>query len=185
MRVRQAKSYLRSINVLKDESSKWKKLQEAANCFTAGSLRPVDEDEFSGLILGKFRGAGLLNLRKAQRILKDSQRLFAEDYTRMKKRACNVVLLENGTIASVKYFVVCPAKVVYAVLSIFCSENRNVVHNFSTGLHLQPVRKTDEMAIVSVDDICERLLLMTTKSTSGHNMFVARLPNIHGHSIFK
>ncbi|XP_048255342.1 uncharacterized protein LOC125381981 [Haliotis rufescens] len=187
MRARQARVFLRTLDITQGECSKWKKLQDAANCSMAGSLQPVAEDDLTEEIFRRLPVTNLREVKKVSRVLNaDGKRLYAEAYTRMQKRDCSVVLLQDGSVASIKYFALClHSNVVYAILNLYKIEGRNVVHGFPSGLHIIPVSRTRATDCVLVEQIVERLILISTNADSTHNLFVARLPNIHGHSIFK
>ena len=52
---------------------------------------------------------------KVDRIVKGGQKLYSADYTRMKKRICNTVLLDGDRLGSVLHYIT-RSDVVYAVV---------------------------------------------------------------------
>ena len=83
--------------------SKVNMVQAGANCGTAGALKPMSA---SRELLMKTGASTSAVLRKALRVKLKNQKLYSQEYPRMRRRVCHVVILDDGRLASVKYFTV-------------------------------------------------------------------------------
>ena len=156
----------------------WRTLVEADGCAVAGSLQPFHETGLDG----ELERHGLLNtdLKKVSRVMNNGQKLYSELYTRMQKRIANVVLLEgNDRFGFVQYFLMCvESRRVYAVVRHL----QKVSVNLAAGHHLVPVRSSEVVKLYPISSVLETVVYV---SVNDREAYVARVPNKHGHAIFK
>ena len=151
-----------------------------ANCGTAGALKPISA---SIELLMKTEASSPAVLRKALHVKLGKQKLYSEEYPRMRQRVCHVVLLDDGRLASVKHFILnVETKCIFALVSIIQRDHSSLQQ---AGNHLVLTKETGNLIstdVVSVNSIREKLLYIDTGT--GH-VFVAQIPNLYGRSVFK
>lgn len=180
MRFKQAQAVIRKFG--HSANKKWTKTKEVVNCCIAGKEKPLPMSVLAESIMEGLRVQHINDILKVDRVLKGSQKFYSADYTRMKRRICNTVLLDNDRLGSVKHFVMVE-NVVYAVVSLLNVDYDTVNQHMTAGKHLIPVRQTNETVIVMVEELLETVLYIKCRNDSG--VFISRMPNKHGHSVFK
>lgn len=161
----------------------WSVTNSGENVATAGALKSctnLDEDDIL-LILSETGCQNIQLFKKSLRVQVNGQKLYSEGYSRMKKRICNVVRCKNGQLRKVMYFLVktdtnCvlafAKKLEVHQQSFICETNSH---------HIIRVTETTGKVIFPVEDIIEKVFFM---SIDGRH-YVACMPNLIGHSIFK
>lgn len=168
---------------MKKRSKTWSVTPYNERVATAGALKPftnVDEDEIS-FILKETGCDSILSFKKALRVQVDNQKLYAEEYNRMKKRICNVVRCKNGQLRQIKYFLICTK-----LNSVLAFAEKIEIHHESficveDSHHIIRVNEASGKDIFPVENISEKVFFM---KVDGFN-YVACMPNSLGHSIFK
>ncbi len=149
----------------------WRSLKEAKGCYVAGAVGEVGEcEEF---IRTKI-GVGDLPLQKAYRIFFQGEQLYSKQYGRMQKRVCFVVLIHDARICAIEYFLLNRVnQEVYAVVKVEevvpC-----ILSNYVGGNHLNSVRETNDVDVLPIQSIAEKLLLVSIKDDL---MFVIQFLN--------
>lgn len=173
-----AHSYLQKI---KSRGKGWTmKTSEGASA--AGHLQPVHfSEETRGVILQETNCPNELFLKKALRIKLYEQKLYSEEYTRMKKRVCHVVKCRNGDIRKIMYFLVNTV-----TNKMFAYSKKILVHQQSFILpngprHVIRVYESEELVVIPVEEIAEKLFFMVIDGVC----YIACMPNMTGHSILK
>lgn len=121
-------------------------------------------------------------LRKAFRVKVRDHTLYSKEYTRMEKRICYVVLCRDGHLQEILYFIVNTE-----TRSIFTLSKRLDVHSQSyicdnaSPRHIVRVEETQEKHVFPVQNIAEKVFLMKVNGLT----FIACMPNVIGHAIFK
>lgn len=167
----------------------WSKLNVVCNksdgtyCATAGALTPIPSASHE--VLEKTGASTSSFLRKALRVQLNKQKLYSEEYTRMKRRICHVVMLHDDRLAAVKYFLLnTQTNKIYAVVKILncCTSNIPVLQE--AGGHLVLIKENDPNVtdVLPVHNIAEKLLYID--AGTGH-VFVSQIPNLYGHCVFK
>lgn len=166
--------------------TKHNKLWNVTNCdvnvATAGALKTctdLNEDDKTK-ILEEMGCESIQEFQKALRVQVDDQKLYSEEYGRMKKRICNVVRCKDGQLRRILFFLVHTE-----TKKVFAYAKKIDVHPDSfisdNCQHIIRVSVDDEKTVFQVKDIAEKLFLI---SVDGHT-FVSYIPNSKGHSIFK
>ncbi|KAI4799983.1 hypothetical protein KUCAC02_016521 [Chaenocephalus aceratus] len=76
------------------DRTNWSKVNMVqANCGTAGALKPMSA---SSELLVKTGASTSAVLRKALRVKLEHQKLYSEEYLRMRRRVCHVAVLDDG-----------------------------------------------------------------------------------------
>jgi hypothetical protein len=166
---------------MKKRSKTWSATNISEDVFIAGALQSCNdlpEDEIL-YILNVTGSASIQLLKKSLRVQVNGQKLYSEGYTRMKKRICNVVRCKNGQLRKVLYFLVKTD-----TNNVLVYAQRVEVHNESYihgAQHVIRVTKPTGKVIFPVEDIAEKVFFMLV---DGHQ-YVACMPNLIGHSVFK
>lgn len=160
----------------------WAKTKPASNCTIAGKPHKLSEHDLDACnrIMQFDRN---LTLLKIKRIIVNGHRFHSADYSRMKKRECSVVLLDGGQYGQVQFFIQSSENetVSAVVLKLeACPDNQ---FPFEAGKHFISVQFSQEKQIVPVEMLLETMFCI--QCTPGGPTYLSRVPNKHGHSIFK
>ena len=79
--------------------------------------------------------------------------------------------------------IVLDTNMVFASVNLLQKLTTSILQRLSGGKHLGQVAKSQQTCIVPVDELEEMLVYICTDVSD--NMYVLRLPNRHGHSVFK
>ncbi|XP_062604037.1 uncharacterized protein LOC134265829 isoform X2 [Saccostrea cucullata] len=181
MKYRQAQLCIRRKGLQLRKCDSLKVTYNANNCDVAGSLQPLQQHELEDSVKAALLDIIPENLRvlkKVNRIVVNQKRFYSEEYSRMQKRICTVVLYGNNDIGKIKYFVLCEySKCVYAVLEQMQIEARVSNHCIAVTSIAQ------NCVVTNVTNLKEVLVFLDVKSRN--RQFVIRMPNSYGHAIFK
>lgn len=164
----------------------WTNLKAAENCMIAGAVHPFDGGGNEAYFIQKTGATSLSSLQKVLRIVVGQQKLYSLEYGRMKKKISNVCLTDEGDMVSVQYFLYNKENnMVFAVAKclIYCDSSLDVLQ---AGRHLKAVSvdNSDTFSIIDVSAIKEKLFFIDPQPNVS-SPFVARIPNLHGHAVFK
>lgn len=179
MRYRQVQAYIRRKGINTKKVLAWKITVEAQNCSIAGALKRFSQNDHDLTEAVKNKLAGE-DLQTADRVVVRGKKFFSSLYKRMQKRCCSVVLCTDGRICSVKTYVVRDG-VVSAVVTEMERVEKVSRTNLCPGSHLVEVRSSDTMDVIDVLDLVDTLVYLKHDLTE----YVVRMPNRHGHAIFK
>ncbi|WAR04529.1 hypothetical protein MAR_019898 [Mya arenaria] len=153
LRNQEISMYIRSLkDVRADNSSMLKGTHVAQNCDVFGSLKvfrnaiPVNQIQTLG---AKSNGS----LRKALRIFVNGYRFYSEEYSRMKRKNCHIVVYSEDQFGLIQCFLfVLNTNLVYALV-----KKLNVVHDswlctYEAGKQLKVVEVTNTVDVVSVEN---------------------------------
>ena len=164
------------IEKMKQHRRQWKGTKKMKNCCVAGQplrLSVKELDDIRELNFAEINN----QCRKVLRVDVNGQRFYAEQYRRMIKRVCYIVLTTDSKILKIKYFFTDNVtQNVFALCELL--EVKGGILNVEFMLK---VVATGENVIVPVEKISEKLFYLNCCS----DIFVSRLPNLHGHSVFK
>jgi hypothetical protein len=181
MRFKQAQAVIRKLGHSDTSNKKWTKTKQVVNCSIAGKEKTLQMNDLAEIIMEHLHVGHTGTIFRVDRVMKGCQKFYSADYTRMKKRICNTVLLDGGRLGSVVHYVMVE-QVVYAVVSLL-EIDTTVNQNMTAGKHLVPVRQTNEVVIVLIQELLETVLYIKCRNDQG--AFISRMPNKHGHSVFK
>lgn len=160
---------------------------KAINCDVGGSLQPLQQHDLEDsvkTVLGNILPENLFNLKKVNRIVVNQMKFYSEEYSRMQKRICTVVLYGNDDIGKIKYFVLCEySKCVYAVLEQMQNIPLSQVQGARVLNHYTVVSPTRNLVVTNVENLKEVLVFLDVLSRN--RQYVIRMPNSYGHAIFK
>lgn len=104
----------------------------------------------------------------------------------MRRRVCHVAVLDDGRLASVKYFILnSEVKCIFAFISLMERDTNRPSMLQYAGNHLVLIKKAEHEVttdVVSANSIREKLLYIDTGT---RHVFVAQIPNLYGRSVFK
>lgn len=186
LRMKAAQAFFRTRQCISDDprGNSWKNTTPAANCTMGGAQRTISNGTLAQEMLTQLGAVDLNQLRKVSRIISAGQKFYSSDYTRMQRRACNVVLLRDGRCGFVQFFVFrVDTHLVYAVMYMFRRTMESSLSSLRAGMHLHAVERTDDCLIVPVEALQRTLVYLCIDE--GATAFVTCAPNRHGHSIFK
>lgn len=190
MRIKEAEAHLRNNLKITESNKIWKKLTETSNCYMAGAVSNMTDDEHLPIILNKLEVANESKVKKSYRIMINGKRFYSESYSRMKNRICHVVLTdyenEEKPVLVKFYCMHEDEKIVYAVVNLIHYVNNVDERNLSCGKHLATVEVDESVQLICVDSFKENLFFIDgNQSDSCGNKYVVKMPNRHGHSVFK
>lgn len=163
---------------IRNKTKLWCGTKPMQNCKVAGAILTFDCPEHRDLVLQAVGTTSAESIGKVLRVQLGHQKLYCKSYPRMKRRVCYMVLLQDGKIGSIEYFVVVKeTRVVYAVIKQF----KTVVEDSLAVDHILKVVQTSEMLVQSVSDIVEKLFFMNVDGIK----YISRMPNIYGHGVLK
>ena len=182
IRFKQAQAVIRKHGYSQLTNKPWAKTKEVLNCYVAGKAQDLQMSSLAMHIMTVLGIQDISQILKVDRIIvKGGQKFYSADYTRMKKRICNAVLLDGGRLGSVSHYIMI-SNVVYAVVSCLKVDD-TVNQHLVARKHLIPVKQTEETEVVLVDELLETVLFIKCRNEG--DAFVSRMPNRHGHSVFK
>lgn len=148
----------------------------------AGAMQVIQqhelEDSVKANLINLLQENFLDKLKKLNRVVVNEKRFYSEQYTRMQKRICTVVLFRNNEIGKIKYFVFCNhTDSVYAVLQ--------KLERIPEGQenHYIPVTFSQEIVVSNVENLIEVLVYLDLQDVN--RKYVIKMPNGYGHAIFK
>lgn len=161
----------------------WRSLKDANGCSIAGAISELKLGQNDQYVRAKI-GVGLdVSLQKAHRIVLQGDQLYSKEYGRMQKRVCFIVLTARDQICAIDYFLINEiTRDVYAVVKLFEKLLPCPLANFIGGKHLHGVKETQNIDVIPVETILEKLVYIAPQDNI---VFVCRSPNKHGHSVFK
>lgn len=187
MRYRQAQACLRRKGLSKKKTHGWKITYKALNCNVAGSLKKVKNDEIEKEILEELimlHGNGQLDeLRKFDRMIVNEKRFYSDEYTRMQRRICSVVLYGNDSVGRVKYFILYD-DIAYGVVEKLNKIPRSHLQ-MRVSCHFIPVQYTGTLILVNVEHMKEVMVMLQPGIGATEPIYVVRMPNSFGHAVFK
>jgi len=132
------------------------------------------------LILAKLDAVDVSKVHKSSRIIINGKR-----FSRMKNRICHIVLTNEDTPILVKYFCMHEdEKIVYAVVNPIRIIHSAQERSLSCGKHLISVEVEETVKLICVDSFKENLFFIDINDLCGKK-YIVRMPNRHGHSVFK
>ena len=101
----------------------------------------------------------------------------------MKRRICNTFLSNRGTACSVKYFILHEqTQLVFALVIPLCLREYHI-GEMRAGKYLFTSTACDKCQLLLVNELEENLWYIDPKVHD--KIFVAKMPNSYGHSVFK
>lgn len=188
---RQAQSCIRRKGLDLKNRDGWKITWKASNCDVAGAAKPMTLDDMENeprqrlvSVQGSIQNVG--DLKKINRIVVNEKRFFSEEYSRMKKRICSVVLFQRIEIGVIKYFILCN-NIVYAVIAKMEKIPSSQIQGARVASHYIAVRHTRTLALIDVESLQEILVYLDTSSNrdAANTKYVVQMPNGYGHAVFK
>lgn len=182
MKYRQAQLCIRRKGLQLKKCNSWKVNYMASNCAVAGAMQVLQqhelEDSVKANLINLLQENFLDKLKKLNRVVVNEKRFYSEQYTRMQKRICTVVLFRNNEIGKIKYFVFCNyTDSVYAVLQ--------KLERIPEGQenHYIPVTFSQEIVVSNVENLIVVLVYLDLQDVN--RKYVIKMPNGYGHAIFK
>ncbi len=174
-----ASAYLSKFN--KQTSKMWSSTTSVGAVIIGGSLQALDNEDNMEQILTECESSDKQSMKKALRVIFNGQKLYAQEYSRMQKRVCYMVKKDTGEIRQILYFLINMKST-----AVFAYTKKFDVHaeSFVCGngpQHIIRVVGTDDVEIISIDKIVEKVFYMNIDGLS----YVACMPNMVGHSVFK
>ncbi|KAH3894855.1 hypothetical protein DPMN_019014 [Dreissena polymorpha] len=155
-----------------------KATKECINCSLLGKMHPVDSENLEvGQEVKKYTGKDVCSLQKVYRIKLNGQLISSKNYKRLQRRNCHTVLLDNGCIKSIEFFV-------HDKVSNKCfafTQELTVtgfLHNCTT--HLITVENGSKNEIVPVDAFVEKVVCLEGMKDC---VCIARLPTFYNHCV--
>ena len=165
------------IERMRQHKRQWGGTREMENCSVAGKLQKLNESDMDQLKQLNFE----VDFHKWQKVLcveVMGEKFYSAEYQRLRKRICCVILTSKGEVLRIKYFFLDSLlKHVFALCEKFIA-----VENDSFLLkHILKVNETNQNIVIPVNEIVEKLFYLSFP----HGIYVARLPNLLGHSVLK
>ena len=160
----------------------WKGMKLTGICKLAGPFNPIPKniEKMHLKQITDITGNLVSDLVIFHRLVLHQEKYYSKDYTCMKKRICYFVLLDNGEIAEIQYFVWSkPTETVYAFVNMF-AVTKTPFPCKSAGHHLISVMSTESSLVVPVTQFKEKLLYLCTGATK---QYICRRPNLFGHGV--
>ncbi|KAH3755223.1 hypothetical protein DPMN_189913 [Dreissena polymorpha] len=153
--------------------------KECENCSLLGKMHPVDVQNLQvEQEVKQYTGKDVCSLQKVHRIKLKGQLISSKNYKRMQKRNCHTVLLDNGCIKSIEFFV-------YDAVSNKCFaltqdlKVTGLLHNSLT--HLIKVEHGRKNEIVPVNAFVEKVICLEGFKDC---VCMARLPTFYNHCVY-
>ena len=119
---------------------------------------------------------------KALGVQYGQEKLYAQDYKRMKKRVCHVALTKTGEIVSIRYFIFSKRlNSVFALAQVVNLNNDCFIFS-KAGHHILRINETQYIVVMPIVEIQEKLFYLKISEIL---KFAIRMPNIHGHGLLK
>lgn len=183
MNYRQAQLCIRRKGLDLKMNEGWKVTYIATNCDAAGALKLLKLHEMDSVVkqqLASVHGS-LNNVMKLNRIVVNGRRFYSEQYSRMKKRICSVVLYGHAEIGSVKYFILCD-DVIYCIIEKMDRVPSSQL-KIRVASHFIAVKNTQTLKVVNAEQLREVLVFLNAKASD--YSFVVQMPNSYAHAVFK
>ena len=165
-------------------NKQWRKKLYIDGCIIPETPQSLPNDKDAPFIMQKVGASNIEQVQQLRRVQLADHKLYSKLYTRMKKKIGYVVLIKTGKIVLIRFFVLntCNNKV-YAIVKILHERSASPLSNMEAGKHLQCVCESDDVDVISIHEIQEKLFFIQTDKESWD--YVARNPNLHGHAVFK
>jgi len=186
MRYKEVQLNMRSKGMESSSTTRWKVTSSANNCDICGKMKPFSKEIFFNEVADNH-GVNLGNVKQLDRICVNGKQFCSEDYIRMEKRVCSVVLCDDGSVGRILCFLLDEiSDTVYAILQMFQTHIDAEISQLGAGKHIIPVSETQQKKMILVEQLSHILLYIHISLTDASNVhYVAQLPNAHGHAIFK
>ncbi|VDI77376.1 Hypothetical predicted protein [Mytilus galloprovincialis] len=183
MKIKEAQALLRNNLPLIFKGKNWKNLKPVANCEIAGAITEVPKDENTNFILEELGLSDTSCIKKVDRVMLNGKKMYSGSYTRMKRRICNTFLTKRGIACSVKYFIFHEqTQLIFAlVIPLYLTEYR--IGELRAGKYLFTSTACDKCKLLLVNELEENLWYIDPKVNG--KIFIAKMPNSYGHSVFK
>lgn len=183
MRYNQAQACIRRKGLNQEKRFGWKVTHKACNCAVAGALKRCTQNEIDQSILQKLE-VTVSEIRKVARITANNMRFYSSLYTRMQRRICNFVLYETDKIGCVTYFLLSVLNdKVYAIINRYDKVFGTSLSRLHAGKHMISVKSSASVDVVPAEKLIDTLVYISTDPQQ--EALVVRMPNCHGHAIFK
>lgn len=154
-----------------------KNLKEAKSCQIAGAAKKLSglPPQLMRVVLNECGQ----NTSKVSRIVKKGQIYFSREYTRMVKRNACVVLLSNGKVADIQFFVWNKESGVTLVVYKEIEPDLDKPFFFdNAGCHILRMKsQRGELQLAQVEDIVEKVVFLEGNCS---NPCIVHLPNFEG-----
>lgn len=184
---RQARFNIRNKGMVLNKTSNWTITIKAGNCDVAGVPKKLAESEtWVAESLARDHPVGSADTRKVSRIIVNGNKYYADDYNRMQKRVCSVVIYGDTHIGKIKFFVLCN-NLVYAVIQKMKNLDPSQLPGVPIVSHLTAIKHTETVILVNVEELSHVLVFIDTRTQKQpmEPQYVCRLPNKYGHAVFK
>lgn len=184
MRYNQAQACVRRKGLPQQKNKGWKITHEAVNCAVAGALKNVKPNELVELVLEKLSINNVDQIKKVDRITVNDKKFYSSLYSRMQRRVCSVVLYDSDKIGSITQFLLLSDNnFVYAIVKSFERVTDTTLLGLHAGKHLVSVKASTSIDVVPAEKLNDTLVYIKTDSQG--EAFVVKMPNHHGHAVFK
>lgn len=123
-------------------------------------------------------------VKKVARITVGNLKFYSSSYSRMQRRTCSVVLYGGEKIGSITHFLMSvPENKVFAVINCYEKMHESSLTKFQGGKHMICVKSTVTVDVVPADELDDTLVFIRTAERDEN--FVVKMPNHHGHAVFK
>lgn len=188
MNYRQVQSCIRRKGLSLKKKTSWKITHDAINCDVAGAVKNVKLEELENDVRRQLAllSNDLTDVRKVDRIIVNDTKFYSEQYTRMQRRICSVVLYCDNEIGTVKYFIMCN-NFVFAVVEKMDKIPTFELQGPHLANHLIAVKNSNNHVVVDAGELTDVLVFLNTNSQADavDPSFVVQLPNRYGHAVFK
>lgn len=183
MRLKEAQTVLRNNLQLTLKERLWKCTKCMLNCEVAGALRKIPNDAYESFIMRSFCAEDTSEIKKVERILLHGKKFYSQSYSRMKRRTCSVFITKSRKLVVVLYFVLhLKTELVYALVLPMQLKEYGILN---VGKHFASVNIDQICELILVEELEENLWYVDVKDDTITDKFIVRMPNSHGHAIFK
>lgn len=183
MRLKEAQTVLRNNLQLTLKERLWKCTKCMLNCEVAGALRKIPNDAYESFIMRSFCAEDTSEIKKVERILLHGKKFYSQSYARMKRRTCSVFITKSRKLVVVLYFVLhLKTELVYALVLPMQLKEYGILN---VGKHFASVNIDQICELILVEELEENLWYVDVKDDTITDKFIVRMPNSHGHAIFK
>jgi hypothetical protein len=189
----QIRSYIRKKGLELKRKDYRKITFSALNCDIAGAAKLLKPNEIESHVRQalKIDFTSNIKIKKVHRIILNDRRFYSEEYSRMQKRICSVVMYGDYSIGSIKYFIVYD-NLVYAVIQKFQKiPVAQIQGNARVPNQYTAVRRTELISVVDVVQLKNVLVYLNIEKNesvaniNGNYPYVVPVPNMYGHALFK
>lgn len=183
MRLKEAQTVLRNSLQLTLKERLWKCTKCMLNCEVAGALTKIPNDAYESFIMRSFCAEDTSEIKKVERILLHGKKFYSQSYSRMKRRTCSVFITKSKKVVVVLYFVLhLKTELVYALVQPMQLKEYGIMN---VGKHFASVNIDQTCELILVEELEENLWYVDVKDDTFTDKFIVRMPNSHGHAIFK